>query len=161
MEVYDPLTDTWEAATSMLTGKCGLGTSVVDGKIYAMGGYTGASWLSSMCMTVEEYDPSQDPLLGVERIDSKLPQKFALHQNYPNPFNPATTIEFSIPKTEFVALKIYNLLGQGVTTLVSEKLKAGTYQYTWDARSLAGGVYLYRLTTNSGFSQSKKLVLLK
>ncbi|MFC2089120.1 M14 family zinc carboxypeptidase, partial [Calditrichota bacterium] len=70
---------------------------------------------------------------GLEKSDQVLPFAFALKQNYPNPFNPITNIEFSIPKTEYVTLKIYNILGQEVVALVSEKLKAGNYKYTWDA----------------------------
>ena len=89
-----------------------------------------------------------------------LPQKFALKQNYPNPFNPTTTIEFSIPKTEYVKLRIYNMLGQKVSTLVSEKLNPGEYKYTWDASHLASGVYIYKLQTDN-YSSTRKLILLK
>ena len=97
-----------------------------------------------------------------------LPKVFSLKQNYPNPFNPSTTIEFSIPKTEFVTLKIYNLLGQEVTTLVSDKLKAGSYNYSWDAGLLASGVYIYKIqagdpSAGSGqaFQKVRKMVYLK
>jgi len=99
---------------------------------------------------------------------NNLQSKFALNQNYPNPFNPTTTIEFSIPKTEFVTMKVYNLLGQKVATLVSKKQTAGTYKVVWDASGFASGVYLYVIqagdpSTSSGqvFVQTKKLVLLK
>ncbi len=92
---------------------------------------------------------------------TELPKTFGLAQNYPNPFNPTTTIEFSVPKTEFVTLKIYNLLGQEVANLVSEKLTAGKYKYDWDAGRLASGVYLYQLKTDQGFSQTRKLILMK
>ena len=103
---------------------------------------------------------------GLEKSDQNLPLRFALNQNYPNPFNPITNIEFSIPKTEFVTLKIYNLLGQEVVTLVSEKLRAGKYQYSWEAGSLASGVYLYRLqagdpSTGQGIVETKKMILLQ
>ena len=85
---------------------------------------------------------------------------FVLEHNYPNPFNPSTTIEFSIPNSEFVTLKIYNILGQEVATLVSGKLIPGNYKYTWDAESLANGVYLYRIQAGN-FHQVKKMMLLK
>ena len=85
-----------------------------------------------------------DPL-AVEQETIKLPNRYTLSQNYPNPFNPSTTIEFSIPKTEFVILKIYNILGKEVATLVSEKLAAGKYRYTWDASGFASGIYIYQL----------------
>jgi hypothetical protein len=101
-------------------------------------------------------------VLAIEENDksNSLPLEYILKQNYPNPFNPNTTIEFSIPKTEFVILKIYNMLGQEVATLVSEKLKVGNFKYNWDAGNLASGVYLYRLEAGS-FQQMKKLILLK
>jgi uncharacterized lipoprotein YddW (UPF0748 family) len=97
---------------------------------------------------------------GLDLFTSAQPHQFKLEQNYPNPFNPSTNIQFSIPKTEFVILKIYNLLGQEVATVVSKNLTAGKYKYTWDASDLSSGVYLYRLET-SEFVQSKMLILMK
>jgi len=97
---------------------------------------------------------------GIKLLDQHFPKKFALKQNYPNPFNPSTTIEFSLPKSEFVTLKIFNMLGQEVTTLVSDKLKSGTYQYTWDAGSLASGVYIYHLQTEN-YTETRKMVLMR
>jgi len=100
---------------------------------------------------------------GLFRDNNKknIPNDFHLLQNYPNPFNPSTTIEFSIPKTEHVTLIIYNLLGQEVTTLVSDKLTPGEYKYTWDASHLASGVYIYKIQTDNGFTKTKKLLLIK
>jgi len=100
---------------------------------------------------------------GISHVNEKtgiLLQEFTLYQNYPNPFNPRTTIEFSIPKSEFVTLKIYNLLGQEVSTLISDKLIPGEYKYTWDASHLASGMYFYKLETES-FSITKKMILLR
>jgi len=88
------------------------------------------------------------------------PQGYVLLQNYPNPFNPTTTFEFSIPKNEFVTLKIYNLLGQEVVTLVSDKLMPGNYKYNWDASHLASGMYFYKLESDS-YCSTKKLILVK
>ena len=88
------------------------------------------------------------------------PDMFQLYQNYPNPFNPSTTIEFSFPKTSEVTLKIFNILGEEVATLVSEKLAAGNYKYNWNATGLAGGIYPYRLMSG-GFTETKKMILLK
>lgn len=85
---------------------------------------------------------------------------FRLRQNYPNPFNPVTTIEFSLPSSAEVILAVYNLLGEKVATLVSEKLPAGNHRLRWEASSLAGGLYFYRLKT-ARFSDTKKLLLLK
>ncbi len=74
------------------------------------------------------------------------PLNFQLAQNYPNPFNPGTTIKYSIAKASFVTIKIYNILGEEVATLVNEK-PAGYYQIKFDASNLASGVYFYTLST--------------
>jgi hypothetical protein len=96
--------------------------------------------------------------VGVEsQPGSEIPKAYALHQNYPNPFNPSTSIEFALPKAGFVTLKIYNMLGEEVATLVSEKLPAGNHQRVWEAKGLASGVYLYRLQAGE-FLQTKKLI---
>lgn len=96
---------------------------------------------------------------GIRDLNQKL-TSFELQQNFPNPFNPATTIEFSLPQTEFVTLRIYNIFGQEVSTLVSEGLTAGKYEYDWDAGNIASGVYLYRLEA-AGYVEVKKMVLLR
>lgn len=93
-------------------------------------------------------------------IRSNLPLKFALEQNYPNPFNPSTSIAFDLPRTSNVTLKIYNMLGKEVATLISERLSASSYSYEWDASNLASGVYVYRLEAE-GFVQTRKMILMK
>jgi hypothetical protein len=102
---------------------------------------------------------SPDPISGVEDVQS-LPMKFFLKQNYPNPFNPVTAIVFDLPIPTDITLKIYTILGEEVTTLVSEELKAGTHKYTWNPVSLASGIYLYRIESKE-FTVTKKLVYLK
>jgi len=97
---------------------------------------------------------------GLDKANNKFPDDISLSQNYPNPFNPNTTIEFSIPKTEFVTLKIYNLLGQEVEEIVAKRLIPGNYKYNWDASKFASGVYYYNIKAGS-FNQSKKLLYLK
>jgi len=100
-------------------------------------------------------------LVGIgDEVSNNLPGKFDLHQNYPNPFNPSTTIEFALPKTDFVTLTIYNVTGEKVATLVAENLTAGSYKYQWNAVGLASGVYFYQLQAGN-FKQSKKLLLLR
>jgi hypothetical protein len=89
-----------------------------------------------------------------------IPSTITLFQNYPNPFNPSTAIDFTLPQSGYVTLKIYNILGEEVSTLVSERLTAGKYKYDFDAIGLASGVYLYCLEAGS-FKQTKKLILLK
>lgn len=101
---------------------------------------------------------SVDVLTGVG--ENELPATFELKQNYPNPFNPATTIEFGVAKAGFVSLKVYNMLGEEVATLVSEELREGSYRRVFDASGLASGVYMYKLSTGS-FVQTRKLVLTK
>lgn len=101
-----------------------------------------------------------NPVLSVAREENIFPEEFYLHQNYPNPFNPSTTIQFSIPEQAFVKLEVFNALGEKVSTLVSEELNAGSYKFDWKAESLSSGIYYYTLTAN-GFTQTRKLVLLK
>ncbi len=98
--------------------------------------------------------------LAVETIASTVPEKYTLEQNYPNPFNPSTKIRFSIPKEGIVTLKVYNAIGQEVATIVNENLKAGSYESTFDAKSLSSGVYFYTLKANS-FVTSSKMILMK
>ena len=92
--------------------------------------------------------------------ENRLPGKFVLSQNYPNPFNPTTTITYSLPKSSFVILKIYNLLGREITTLVNGEKRSGTYKVTWDAQNVPSGVYFYKITAGE-YSNTKKMILLK
>ncbi len=90
-----------------------------------------------------------------------LPTEFELKQNYPNPFNPKTSIEYSLPSNVNVSLKIYDVLGNEVRTLVNENQKPGYYKILLNAGSLSSGVYFYRIETSAGFVSTKKLMLLK
>jgi len=100
------------------------------------------------------------PVTGVEEIGGILPEGYALHQNYPNPFNPVTNIEFSLPISGFVSLKVYDLLGREVMTLVNEEKTAGAYRASFDASSLPSGTYLYTLRAGA-YQETKKMVLVK
>lgn len=106
-----------------------------------------------------DMDPN-NPGTGVKRISNEVPASFSLTQNYPNPFNPTTQINYSIPKSSFVTLKIYNVLGQEVATIFAGQQRAGNFVATFDASRLASGVYFYRLHAGS-FSSVKKMVLMK
>jgi len=88
------------------------------------------------------------------------PDGFELSQNYPNPFNPSTTIKYSIPTSEFVTLKIYEVLGNEVGTLVNEEKPAGSYEVDFDAANLSSGIYLYKLQAGA-FVETKKMLLIK
>ena len=83
-----------------------------------------------------------------------------MYQNYPNPFNPTTTIKFDIPKDGLITLEIYDILGRRVTTLVNELRSAGSYEQSFNASSLASGVYVYKLQAGD-FVNSKKMLLIK
>lgn len=85
---------------------------------------------------------------------------YELFDNYPNPFNPATTIKYQTPNAGFVTLKVYDVLGNEVTTLVNERKEEGRYQITFDASSLSSGVYIYQMRIND-FIDTKKMILMK
>ena len=87
-------------------------------------------------------------------------ERFKLNQNYPNPFNPSTTIEFDLPKSSEVSLKVYNILGEEVATLLSGSLLSGSHSVEWDASNLASGVYLYRLQAGD-YVETRKMVVMK
>ncbi len=91
---------------------------------------------------------------------SIIPVEFSLSQNYPNPFNPTTTIKFGIPKEVKVVLKVYDILGKEVATIVNQKMDPGYYRYEWNGVPFASGVYFYRLDAGS-FVKIKKMVLIR
>ena len=97
---------------------------------------------------------------GVSDHPTSLPLDFGLSQNYPNPFNPATTISFSLPSKSFVSLKIFDLLGREVASIVSEEMSAGTFSRQWNAAKMSSGIYFYRLQAGL-FTETKRLLLLK
>ena len=99
-------------------------------------------------------------LTGVENSSNSIPTSFNLKQNFPNPFNPTTKIVYSIPKSSDVSLKVFNVLGQEVATLVNQQQNAGFYSVNFDAGSLASGIYIYRIQAGS-FVSTKKMTLLK
>ena len=93
-------------------------------------------------------------------VEVTSPIQFELEQNYPNPFNPSTTIKYSIPQTSNVVIKLFDVLGNEVKTLVNEEKPAGTYEITWYAENFPSGVYFYQLKAGD-FIQTKKMVLMK
>ena len=106
-----------------------------------------------------------DVITAIEIEEGNRPTEYTLNQNYPNPFNPTTTISFNLPVSGKVRLEVFNLLGQKVKVLQDGQLSAGNHALEWDAtddygRTVATGVYFYRLTTEE-FTQTKKMMLLK
>ena len=157
---------------------------------------TMTNWIASSALTIDTaeilptfnsteylFDPTPgndyDPIWGgpinmsgtavEEVIPGALPTSFQLNQNFPNPFNPSTTISFDLPTRSKVTLKIFNLLGQEVSTLIDKDLPANSYKVEWDGRSdtgesVASGIYFYKLIAEAGdneFVETKKMMLLK
>jgi hypothetical protein len=96
----------------------------------------------------------------VIEVDISLPKNFELGQNYPNPFNPSTVITYSIPVSSIVTVRIYNILGDLITTIVNENKEAGSYNVNFDASRLGNGIYFYKLQAGN-FTATKKMLLLK
>ena len=98
---------------------------------------------------------------NIERDDQhSIPAHFKLYQNYPNPFNPLTNIKYFQAKSNYIALRIYNLAGQEVATLVNEYQPAGDYEITWHPKGLPSGLYFYKMQAGEHF-EIKKLILQK
>lgn len=126
-----------------------VGQGIGDNFVFFIGTYGNG-------MYIREY-----PLTAVEKPDSdQRPDKFLLRQNYPNPFNSSTIITFELPLDAFVDITVYNLAGQKVTTLLSEKMKTGKQEITWNAESVSSGIYIIRLSSDV-FNHSIKSILIK
>lgn len=87
-------------------------------------------------------------------------KEFRLKQNYPNPFNPSTSISFILPKTSYATLKVFDVIGNELETLIDEELAGGEYSITWNASDYSNGIYFYKLETE-GFTSTKKMILVK
>jgi len=101
-----------------------------------------------------------DPITSIVNTVHNVPIKYSLSQNYPNPFNPSTTLSYSIPEHGQVELKVYDVLGREVTTLVNKQQQAGSYDVQFNASSLTSGIYFYQLKVGS-FVESKKMILIR
>ncbi len=132
------------------------------GRIYITGAATGVG--TDLDITTLRYSQP----IGIEPITSEIPNDFKLYQNYPNPFNPTTKIKFDVPLSPlnergeggFVSLKIYDVAGREIATLLDESLNPGSHEMEWDASNYPSGVYYYKLETTN-FSESKKMVLIR
>ena len=110
---------------------------------------------------IEIYDTFNSSVVtSVQRIDAAVPGNFNLSQNYPNPFNPTTKVRYSIPASGPVTLRVFNILGAEVATLVNEVQHAGVYVVDLNAAKLSSGVYFYRIDAGS-FTSTKKMILMK
>lgn len=97
-------------------------------------------------------------VVGVE--EEMQPQTFSLEQNYPNPFNPNTKIKFNLASNEFTTLKVYDVIGKEIATLVNNQMEAGQYEVTFDASNLPSGVYIYSLNAGN-FKETRKMILMR
>jgi hypothetical protein len=104
--------------------------------------------------------PLSEMITSADQLTEIKPETFNLSQNYPNPFNPSTAIKYSVPNSSRVKIKVFDVLGKEVTTLVNEEKPAGNYEVNFDAAKLTSGVYFYRIMV-SDFIQTKKMLLLK
>ena len=99
-----------------------------------------------------------DTTVGIK--DFSVPTEYILYQNFPNPYNPTTTIKYQIPELSFVTLKVYDVLGNEIATLINEEKPIGSYEVEFDGRGLSSGIYFYKLQAGS-FVETKKMILLK
>jgi photosystem II stability/assembly factor-like uncharacterized protein len=120
---------------------------------------TSVGWGSQWATNVV-YKYVGPPLPVEEEEIDEVPTVFLLSQNYPNPFNPTTTFRYSIPQTSKVVIKVFDILGNEIATLIDEEKSVGTYELTWDAEGLPSGVYFYQLKAGS-FLETKKMILLR
>jgi hypothetical protein len=117
--------------------------------------FVGANWVGVY------FDNESWPPVGIEDdLLSQIPTKFEISQNYPNPFNPTTSIQFRIPENSFVSLKIYNVLGKEIATLLNEEKNTGTYEVNFNATNLSSGIYFYKLEAGN-FVETRKMILMK
>jgi hypothetical protein len=158
------LTYSQEAVPRSVLGNGGAALSSGDLRMFGTVGQAvvGVTSNSSNINKVGFWYFSIDLITSVEPAQTldNLPTAFRLEQNYPNPFNPSTTIRFAIPQRSHVTLKLYDILGRKVATLVDERLQPGEYKVVFDAGALASGVYVYRIQAGE-FVRSMKLMLLK
>ena len=106
------------------------------------------------------YTTNNGGITGVDNNNRSLVNQFLLGQNYPNPFNPTTTIQYSIPKESFVTIKVYNILGKEIATLVDERKAIGNYSVIFNSNDLSSGIYFYKLISGT-YSATKKMIILK
>ncbi len=124
-------------------------------KIFAFNGSENTEITSETYHSIES-----DNYLTTENSLAGAPEKYSISQNYPNPFNPSTTIRYSLPEENFVAITVFDLAGKEVKSLVNEHMQAGNYEVSFNATNLASGMYFYRIQAGK-FSQVMKMVLLK
>ena len=164
---YNPYTDAFETLPNRLVGgswNSGNGyLRINDNQVQI---FTGNGQRNGIYSPYADHEVLcyNDVVVGISNNSNNIPANFELKQNYPNPFNPTTEITYSIPSSgkglSHVLLKVYDILGNEVATLVNQRQSAGEYKITFDGTNLGGGVYFYTLKTDS-FTKTLKMILLK
>lgn len=149
----------YEAANSITAGpgfvitETGKVIFKTGNRIYLRPGFNILSGGTFTTLTDQTAGPVRDHV-------SEAPVEFELEQNFPNPFNPSTTIAFTLPRPDYVTLKIYNILGAELGTLISDRLIAGLHRYTFDGSKLASGVYYYEIRAGE-LRDVRKMIILR
>ncbi|PIQ09889.1 MAG: hypothetical protein COW71_04690 [Ignavibacteriales bacterium CG18_big_fil_WC_8_21_14_2_50_31_20] len=128
------------------------GATSISVRLHPLNQFQGTVWMDNLKISV--ISPTE------VNGDNTIPNTFSLSQNYPNPFNPTTIIQYSIKEVSNVKLRVYDMLGREVKTLVNQQQSAGRYNIEFNAANLSSGVYFYRIEAGN-FVASKKLLLLK
>jgi hypothetical protein len=141
----------WTQIDSGLPGVCAVNALVVSGANPFAGTYGNGVWRR----------PLFEIIMGIKNQHNNLPANFALHQNYPNPFNPATTINYSLPKSGLVTIKVYDILGREIITLVNEINSPGNYTIQFNGSKLSSGIYFYRMQAGNFIRQKNNIIEMK
>lgn len=153
---YDVLSDTWSIDQFELTDERAWMASVMyNNQFMVMGGFDSTGFAVDV---VEEIIPLGPATETQEKFNQ--PAEYFLNQNYPNPFNPSTTIQYSVPEASFISLKVFDVLGNEVATLINGYKQAGDHKVDFNAEELGSGIYFYKLQTNS-FVGTMKMILMK
>ncbi len=156
----------WPISNGQFTIERSTSTGIwtINGTFGATGNEASGTWSFDVSGTVcsANWGPI---ILSVEEVSGGIPERFILAQNYPNPFNPMTTIDFQLPEPSHVVIKVYDIYGREVRTLIRKQYVAGRYYLTWDARDdygdfVSSGIYIYEIQAGK-FSQAKKMMLVK
>lgn len=145
----------WQAGTFNDTGLGFFTSELLNNSSWYLAGGNFDAQLSPVILHTSNGTP-----IGIINEGNQLPDVFLLEQNYPNPFNPSTNIKFSIPKSSFVLLSVYDINGSEVSQLVAQQMSPGSYNASWNAAGLSSGIYFYVLESGS-FKETKKMILLK
>lgn len=141
------------------TGRCVRQTS--DSGFIIIGRKDTSSITSEIYIVKTDKDGNTGLYVTINTMSEEIPENFFLYQNYPNPFNPSTVINYQLSMINYISLKVYDILGKEVATLVNEKQNAGSYSVIFDGSNYPSGVYFYRLEVDGKIIDMKRMILLK